>query len=195
LAASVKLIGSTNFQVVPLYCPEEPTWSATTKWQRLERSDVDALASLQYDDPDWTIKQKMNWLIYSGKHVRPMWCDGLGDWDTAPYIRAGVQVWGGQWVEVSARTYQFRTSYPNDPTIKYRTMRRVTPFCRADWGKSHATHPHLINRATAAGNNDVYIDAPRGTIYVPACFSPSDFLLYGRIPVEAWYIPDEWLEA
>ena len=74
--------------------------------------------------------------------------------------------------------------------------RIVTYFRREDFGvKTHVNAPHIVNRATAAFARDSYSDAPRGIIFVPACWSPKDFLLFGRTVVNDYYIPDAWLEA
>src|SRR5215216_6495749 len=67
---NIKTVDS-NFGVIPLYCPEDETWSAVAKYVKLNKADVKQLLKMQVQD-QFKPKQKMNWLVCAGTGVRPM---------------------------------------------------------------------------------------------------------------------------
>lgn len=184
----------SNFGVIPLYCPEDETWSAIAKFVKLNRSDIDQLYKMQIPD-QFAVNQKMNWLIRTGDGVRPMWTgDESADWKSAQEVRAGVMLYAGQLVAVDGDA-EFITPLRGDNPAKIKVkMKRIVCFRRADWGKTHATHPHLVVKATAVRGNNIYNDQPRGVIYSPVMFDPRDFPFAGGKQVKAFYIPEAWLE-
>jgi hypothetical protein len=57
-------------------------------------------------------------------------------------------------------------------------MGRLRTFTRADWGKTHASHPWLIHQASAErwdGTKDVHNPTPGGAVMYSPLWSPVDF--------------------
>lgn len=160
----------SNFEYVQLLIPGLGTGSVST-FCTIQRADIDRLIALQDAEAGVTVERKMNWLVYPGSYERPYWG---GDWRTAAEIRWGVLVFGNQLVKVD-RIELMKVKEPNGPKDKIMRMGRLVTFGKADWGKTFATDPHLIQRATAVrGHDNFHNEFPRGEIFSPL-WSPVDF--------------------
>ena len=103
-------------------------------------------------------------------------------------------VYAGQLVAVDGEAEFFTALRGNDQTKVHVKMNRIVCFRRSDWGKTHATHPYLVVKATAVHGDNIYNDEPRGVIYSPVMFDLRDFPFVGGKKVEAFFIPEAWLE-
>ncbi|HEY5731857.1 MAG TPA: DUF5915 domain-containing protein [Anaerolineales bacterium] len=184
-----RTVGS-NFNPLPIFS-NSGTWSAIVNALILPREDVDGLIDLQEED-EYTVREKMNWLVYEGNNDRPYWCKGQGDWKTAKRIWWGTIVFGGQWV-LTDGDVTFFTQLPQEKSPRDVPMKRLVCFRKSDWGKTHHTHPWLVHRATQVDDKDRFSDEPRGIIYSPL-WSPLDWKFAGNPKLDAFYIPTDWLE-
>ena len=185
----VNFTGTTNFQAVPLW-NEVGGFGAVTNFLSIPRTDVDRLATLQPAD-NWTLDQKMNWLV-AGTSGRPyMFYDAADEWRTAAAVKWGSIAFGGQSVMVDrVDTIQAK---PPDGITRPMQMGRLVCFRKTDWDKSFNEAPYWIHQATAAGVNNVYNPMPRGVMYSPL-WSPLDWDYPGTVQPSAFYLPMEWLE-
>lgn len=155
----------------------------------LDRATIDKIASLQYAEGDITVDRKMRWLM-NGTKGRPMWFDSDEDkWQTADRVYYGPMAYMGQKVQIGARVTVFGTfrAYKNQNLDCY----EVTAFVHDDWGKTYASHPYLVQKATGAfkrPEDNTYTDSPMGTIFVPM-FAPT----YGRFRGLSGYQPKRYL--
>lgn len=184
-----RVVGS-NFNPLPIFS-NSGTWSAIVNSLIIPREDIDKLIKLQMRDTA-SVESKMNWLVYDGYNCRPYWCRGTGDWKTAKKIWWGTIVFGGQLVLTDGDA-TFNTKLPQENTPRDVPMKRLVCFRKSDWGKTHATHPWLIHRATEVNHKDKVNDAPRGIIYSPL-WSPLDWDFAGGQQPDAFYIPTDWLK-
>jgi len=175
------LVGG-NFQVVALFTPEGE-FGAVSQFQILDQTAMNILQSLQFAEGSFTFDQKMNWLCTDGEG-RPYWTEG-GKWSNNDWTRFlfGTLGFGGQKIAVEKDSsgnfveYVFNSKYKNEDGGRHPiTFYKLEGLRRADiplvnsGAISHATHPHLIQKATAAnagGDGNVYTETPRGTIYHP----------------------------
>lgn len=185
-----KMVGS-NFNPLPIFS-NSGTWSAIVNSLIIPREDVDRLIKLQVPEGEFSTANKMNWLVYDGFNVRPYWCKGGGDWKTAPKIWWGTILFGGQLVLTDGDA-TFFTKLPEEDAPRDVPMKRLVCFRRSDWGKTHATHPWLIQKATQVDHKNRYSDMPRGFIYSPL-WSPLDWDFAGSQQPDAFYIPADWLK-
>lgn len=183
-----KLRGS-NFNPLPLWTGTG-IWSAIDNYLVIPRADVDKLIALQVAD-EVKVEQKMNWLVYDQKYVRPYWTDGKGPWNTAPDICWGTIAFGGQLVLTDGDA-TFKTKMPEENVEREVPMKRLVCFRRWDWGVTHDTHPWLIQRATQVDHKDQFSDTPKGIIYSPL-WSPLDWDFPGNYKPKAFYLPVDWL--
>lgn len=175
-----------NFQVVALATHD--AMEAVQQFQVLDHTAMTLLQSLQIAEGFYTFAQKMNWLCSAGEG-RPYWTEG-GEWATNDWTRFlfGTLVFGGQKIAVELNNgvpveYVFDSKYKTD------TSRHLIPFYKLQGLRrddiplvnsgviSNKTHPHLIQKATAANagqGGNAYTDTPRGTIYHPV-WSPMDW--------------------
>lgn len=163
LAADVNLIGTTNFQAVQLSTVDRGrAWfGAVSQFQ--PSIDREYLRSIQKADASFTVQQKMNWMGEGSTKGRPYFEKSSG-------LAFGTIVFGGQLIEIDPQEYRFKCQYPNRDKDDYNQLfYRINGFRKADIGKgyTYATHPHLIQRATAAYDNNHYEEFPRGEIFHP----------------------------
>jgi hypothetical protein len=189
-----------NFQVVALFTPNGE-FGAVSQFQILETTAMTLLQSLQQAGDGFTFAEKMNWLCNDGEG-RPYWTVG-GKWSDGLWSRFlfGTLVFGGQKIAVEMAgglpveytffsKYKTETAKHNIVFYKLLGLRLVDiPFVNSG-AISHATHPHLIQKAAAANTGNVYDDTPRGTIYHPV-WSPLDWTSNNG---DALYIAKAFLE-
>lgn len=180
-------IDSSNFQAVPLGKLKDGlvSFGATSAFLAIPRADIERLIALQPAD-GVTIGEKMNWLVGAG---RPYFD---GDWKTSASIKWGTIVFGGQPVMID-QVIPLTADFPAGDRRKI-DFGRLVCFRAGDWGKSPIDYPYLIQRATAAGMDNKYNDAPRGIMYSPV-WSPLGWDFAGTWQPDAFYIPMEWLES
>lgn len=180
----------SNFQAVQLTTVDangRAWFGAVSQFQ--PNIDVEYLRSLQYDGEGYTVKQKMRWL-------------GEGQPSGRPYLQKtsglafGTIAFGGQLIEIDPTPYKFKCKYPNreadekEPPV----FHIIKGLRRSDFGKyTHATHPHLIQKATAAYPGNVYVEDPRGVMYHPV-WAWEDFPHNERTRQEPLYIAAAFLE-
>jgi hypothetical protein len=179
----------SNFNPLPLWTGSG-VWSAIDNYLVIPRKDVENLIELQVVD-EGTVKQKMNWLVFDQKYVRPYWTDGKGPWMTAPDICWGTIAFGGQLVLTDGDA-TFNIKMPEENVERQVPMKRLVCFRRRDWGITHDSHPWLIQRATQVDHKDQFSDTPRGIIYSPL-WSPLDWDFPGNYKPQAFYLPVDWL--
>lgn len=167
------------------------------------------LQGLQNADADFTVKQKMAWLINGNVKPdgtpepagRPMW------WkirNGVKWLVYGTMVFGGQLIEVESVNgvpveYIRRGKFAAQPAGYEQdiTFYKLKGIRRADFGKyTYASHPHLIQRATMVygGRANNYSDEPRGIIYCPV-FDVSDFPHNETTREPGLYIARDFLET
>lgn len=163
--------GYSNFQVVKTATfgsDGKPFFNDLARYQLVDR---EFLESLQYASDGYTVKQKMNWLVNddmnknSATYERPYWTKG------EPRLYFGPLVFGGQLVQLGESVTR-NGVFPNEPTGTPDhpiLFHRLVGMRRSQMamGLTHGSHPHLIQRATEAGKNNVYIEYPRGEIFHP----------------------------
>lgn len=177
-----------NFQVITLFTPIG-NFQAVQQFQKLDTTAMTLLKSLQIADANFTAAQKMNWLCSDGEG-RPYWTKG-GKWSDGKWtvFEFGTLVFGGQKIAVEMNNgapveYVFKGNYKTDTGGRHNiTFYKLEGLRKADIPLvnsgiiSHATHPHLIQKATAANagsGGNAYTDTPRGIIYHPV-WSPLDW--------------------
>ena len=187
---SAILARTSNFNPLPLWS-DSGTWSAVVNALIIPRDDIERLVDLQVQDT-MKLKNKMNWLVHDGYAKRPYWCDGLGEWSTAPQIWWGTILFGGQLV-LTDGDETFFTKLPGEKEKRWVPMKRIVCFRKRDWGVTHDTHPWLIQLATEVDHRDRFNSTPKGgTIYSPL-WSPLDWEFSGKHKPKAFYIPTDWL--
>jgi hypothetical protein len=161
-----------NFQVVALATPDG--MEAVQQFQILDSTAVNLLKSLQRAGANTTYDQNMNWLCNDGEG-RPYWTEG-GGWRAGGWSRFlfGTLVFGGQKIAVEMSggvpvEYSLFLKYKAKPAKEWITFYKLEGLRQADiplvysGAISHATHPHLIQKATAAnagGAGNVYTEYP-----------------------------------
>ncbi|HKI55299.1 MAG TPA: hypothetical protein VJ987_14330 [Anaerolineales bacterium] len=163
MGADTELINSTNFQVVQTATigdDGKPFFNCINRFQK--NLDYDYLESLQYPSDGYTVQQKMNWLVnYKTHGVSAYWMKD------SPILYFGPLVFGGQFVQLG-ETITVNGKYPNRDDYEDIEFRRLIGLRRSDFGKyTYQTHPHLIQRATAAYRMNKYTEYPRGEIFHP----------------------------
>lgn len=161
--------------VVP-YQPElgDSTWSANTLACNITNTQLQAIASLQQDEPEFTVDQKMRWLTWYGSNNwgAPMKCTGR--WETATDARLIAAVWAGQPVELTDERQFF--------TVDFNGKRESIPMSRikvfSDWAHISRTHPQAV-QCTAVTASDAVIK-PHGTIYLPLVFKTDNVWVFDR---------------
>ena len=164
MGLDVNLVGTTNFQVVQLATVDtngRAWFGAVSQFQ--PNIDRAYLRSLQHDKDGYTVQQKMNWLGEGSDKGRPYFEKTSG-------LAFGTCVFGGQVIEIDPKEYRVKCQYRNQNFDSYdQVFYRINGFRRSDIGKGYtfATHPNLIQRATAAYEDNKYIEFPRGEIFHP----------------------------
>jgi hypothetical protein len=106
---------------------------------------------------------------------------GIGSDKGHPYFERGgglgfgPLVFGGQKIQIDPVPVVKWGRYPGRDKDESIAFHRLIGLRRADFGKyTHLTHPHFIQRCTAAGNGNVYSEFPKGEIFHPV-WSDIDF--------------------
>ena len=206
-----------QFQVINIYVPETGNFSSITNFNKLTHDDLVNLARTQlihFGHPvtipleqmrklekkpldGFSLQQKMNWLY----RVLEKWGDppaqefwGLGQWFEAPEGRYGTMVRGGQMLACTVETFDVQCKLSGEPAKRTVKMRKLLPFRRSDWGKTHTQYPWLIQKCTVAFlPKDKYSETPKGVIYGPVALDWRDFPFAGKHTPSAYYIPDDWM--
>lgn len=171
-----------NFQVFALFTPTGE-FGAVQQFQILDATAMTLLRSLQTSDDN------MNWLCSDGEG-RPYFTEG-GTWKNGGWTRFlfGTLVFGGQKIAVEMSNglpveYVFNSKYKAESGGRHPiTFYKLLGLRRADIPLvnsgviSHASHPHLIQKGTAAnagGGGNVYTEYPGNEKYHPV-WSPLDW--------------------
>lgn len=206
-----------QFSFFGVYCEDTRSFDAQDNTNRLTHADMMRIANMQLYSWDtlryplgmsdvairevrkitldgYTLDQKMGWL-YNDLNENPkpnsaLW--GVGPWDVADGVKYGCQVWAGNAVKCSLQTYTVVAQYPADKVNVSITLRELVPFRRADFAKPARLYPHLWNVCTVANKNDVFGNAPRGTIYCPVALDWREF--GGSVSPARYGFPAEWLK-
>jgi hypothetical protein len=136
-------------------------WGAVSQFQ--PNIDVNYLRSIQHAKDGYTVDQKMRWLGEGQEKGRPYLQKSTG-------LAFGTIAFGGQLIELEAKDgkpveYYRKGQYPNRDTDETILFYRPVGLRKADFGKyTHATHPHLIQRATSAYPGNYYEEFSRGEV-------------------------------
>ena len=187
---SAEVAKTSNFNPLPLWS-DSGTWSAITNALIIPRDDIERLVDLQVQDT-MKLKNKMNWLVYSGYAKRPYWCSELGEWNTTPQIWWGTILFGGQLV-LTDGDETFFTKLPEEQKKRRVPMKRIVCFRKLDWGVTHDTHPWLIQLATEVDHRDRFNSTPKGAHIYSPLWSPLDWDYAGKHQPKAFYVPTDWL--
>lgn len=177
-----------NFQVFALFTPTGE-FGAVSQFQILDLAAMNLLKSLQRAGLNTTYDENVNWLVGAGEG-RPYFTIG-GAWKDNNWTRFlfGTLVFGGQKIAVEMSggapvEYVFEGKYKEETGGKHPiTFYKLQGLRRADIPLvysgviSHASHPHLIQKATAAnasGGGNVYTDYPDDPKFHPV-WSPLDW--------------------
>lgn len=171
------------------------SWGAVTpNFSYLTRSDILSIAAMQIPD-EYTLQMKMNYL-YNGENnaVCEIWGDG--DWQVAIQAKYGQMVHAGQMVAVADALVQKLVNMPGEAGKRWVPMRELRMFRRGDFGKTFATHPWLVQKATVSLPTtnypfNRYGEYPRGTVYMTVMLDPLDFATGNRAAKA--FLPEEWL--
>lgn len=204
---TVANVGS-NFQPLQLlpvretdageYIDNSGTYSAIVNSVKLTHDDVMRVEAMQPND-GVGIKQKMQWWCYPGAGTRPAWCKSpknsageyIYDYSNSPVVYWGTIAIGGRPIQIdSIKTIVVKLSA--EPKERPVRMGRVVCFRKSQWGVDPSAHPHIIQEQAGAGNDNVYIGYPKGTIRAPL-FDPRDWEFTGKYQPTAYYIPMDWL--
>ena len=74
----------------------------------------------------------------------------------------------------------------------YEPMVRLRTFSRSDFGKTWASHPHLVHKVTAVSGANSYREKVKGTVYSPVALGP-DFDFAGNFMPASWWLLERWL--
>jgi hypothetical protein len=163
--------------------------ASNDNYSLLTEADMLAIRDMQEDDEN-TIEQKMQYLTSWGDGWGgPMRVPGGGDWKNAERVKMIGAVYAGQKVEV----LEHKTIYSDFLGKKENLqMSRIRTFSRADFGKSFATHPHLIQKMTGVNVHNQYRDKVKGTVYLPVALGP-EFDFTGSFQPAQWWLMDRWI--
>ena len=144
----------------------------------------------------YTLHQKMNWLINpEGTTTKPstvMWANGF--WYEATWVRFGTMVHGGQMVAASEQVYGVKCALKNMTSQGIVECRKIIPFRRADWGRTHEEYPWLLQYATVANHpGNGYGEYIRGHVMCPVALASNEFDFAGTFQPTTYYIPAYWL--
>jgi len=160
-------------------------WSNNNLRSKLDANDMAKVAAMQVPDES-TIAAKMDWFCYGqrGTTGAPMistnWMLG------AEMI---VNFYPGQKVEV----LETKTLFIDWQGVKdYQPMVRLRTFSRSDFGKTWASHPHLVHKVTAVSGANSYREKVKGTVYSPVALGP-DFDFAGNFVPAQWWVMERWL--
>jgi hypothetical protein len=157
------------------------TWAENTLATPLKSTEMLRIAAQQIPD-NFTIAQKMNWLMWGGMGTWGAPMQGTfpnGDssrWMEATNIRMIATVYAGQFVNVIAH----KTIMINlDGRLEQTPMSQIRTFQPSEWGL-----PQAWQKVTEVDKDNIYGELPKGTVYLPIYFG-------NRL---AWVL-DRWLEA
>ena len=146
--------------------------SANTLFSNISPAEYQKIAALQIPDSK-SVDAKMQWLTNggNGQWGCPMRAtyNPSANWRNATDIDLIGGVWAGQQVEIlESRIF---------PSIRYNnaqyagiSLHRIRTFQPADWGKTYASHPHLVQKVTAVSADDTPLE-PQGIVYLPLILS------------------------
>jgi hypothetical protein len=163
-------------------------WSSNNNFSILTSADMQKIAAMQIED-EHNLKAKMAWLTWAGEDSwgSPMRCKG--EWNQVAQVKMIAAFYAGQMVEVLER----RAIFCNFQGVKENVpMSRVRTFSRADFGKTFATHPHLIHKVTAVSTSNKYREKVKGTVYIPVALGP-EFDFAGQFQPAHWWLMDRWI--
>lgn len=176
-------------------------WAVNNLYSWLTHSDMLKIAAMQEPD-EYTVEQKMNYLcVWGDSWGNPMRVPGGYAWDEAPAVKLIGAYYAGQKVEV-LETKEMLIDYMGTKTytrmVRVRTFQQrdikddegniITP---ADWGKTHATHPHLVHIMTGVSRTNTYREIVKGKVYLPVALSGFDFA-GSFVPASHWLM-ERWL--
>lgn len=175
------------YQVLILDATGKPLgdWSNNNQRSKLTASDMAKVAAMQIVD-EYNVDTKMKWFCYgeSGTTGAPMVST---DWTQGAEMICNF--YPGQKVEV----LEYR-----DMLVEWQGVKEYTPmaclrtFTRADFGKTWASHPHLVHKVTAVSGANSYREKVKGTVYSPVALS-ADFDFAGNFVPAEWWIIERWL--
>jgi len=207
-----------SFEVISCYISETQDFSSISNFCKLNHDDMVKLANTQllhFGHPfnmkleemrkmegkkldGFNLKQKMSWLYQPLKKEGEtpgleMW--GMGEWFETEEARYGTMVHGGQMVACATETVEITCKLAGEKAERPVTMRKLLPFRRSDWGKTHAEYPWLIHKCTVANHPGSKFNeaTPKGLIYAPVALDWRDFPFKGQIVPSAYYLVDDWL--
>lgn len=160
-------------------------WSNNNQRSKLTASDMAKIAAMQPSD-GYSIEAKMSWFTYgdAGTTGAPMVST---NWKLGAEMIANF--YPGQKVEVLER----RTMFIDWNGVKRDVpMVRLRTFTRADFGKTWASHPHLIHKVTAVSRTNSYREQVKGTVYSPVALS-AEFDFAGNFVPAQWWIFERYL--
>lgn len=178
-AAGIDQFGYRNIYVTDAAGKWVGTWSNNGIRSYLTSFEMAQVAAMQIPD-EATREAKMQWFTYgdSGTTGAPMIST---DWTQGAWMI--VNFYPGMLVNV----LEERDIYCDWMDVKgYVRMSRLQTFSRADFGKTHYSHSHLIHKVTAVGRDNNYREQVKGTVYSPVALG-SDFTMAGFRPA-AWWI-------
>jgi len=142
--------------------------SANTLFSNISAAEYQKIAALQIPDSK-SVDAKMQWLTNggNGQWGCPMRAtyNPSANWRNATDIDLIGGVWAGQQVEILESRIFAAVRY-NNKTYTTVTLYRIRTFQPADWGKTYATHPWLVQKVTAVSADDTPLE-PQGVVYLP----------------------------
>jgi len=169
----VPMADRSNFGYVQTWIPGLGTGSVSI-FTNINAGDIDGLHQMQTNQENTTAEQKMNFLVYPGRYVRPCWTnDTEVGWDTATNVRVGACIFTNQLVMVD-RIENMMVKVPNQGIDAIMSMGRLVCFKNTDWDKTFQTHPWLIHHVTGVRQDNIHNEFPFGEVFLPL-FDPQDF--------------------
>lgn len=157
------------------------SWVSNDLYYRHDTASLMKIAALQNAA---NLQQVMNWLMYGGQGTWGAVMAGEyptgAQWAEAINIRQIGAVYAGQLVEIVERRTFASVSY-NGKVEDAIPMSRIRTFDPSqDWGKTNATHPHLVHEVTCVTKDDQPMHAPVGVVYLPLVFRHASIWLMDR---------------
>jgi len=164
----------SNFGYVQTWVPGLGTGSVSIFTNLSGADNINKLYEMQTTQENTTAEQKMNFLVYPGKYVRPCWTNDTEiGWDMATTIRVGACIFTNQLVMID-RIQTMVVKVPNQGYDAPMLMGRLICFKNTDWGKTFSTHPWLIHHVTGVRQDNIHNEFPFGEVFLPL-FDPTDF--------------------
>jgi hypothetical protein len=186
--------GQDQFGYIPSYITDENgnwcgSWSVNDNYSWLTNADMLNIFNMQVTD-EYTPAQKMQYLTAWGDSWgNPMRVPGGVAWSLAPAVKMIGAFYAGQKVEILERA-SFMVEWAGVKEIT--PMVRVKTFSRADFGKTHASHPEAIHIMTGVSSSNQYREKVKGTVYLPVALGP-DFDFVGNFKPAQWWLMERWL--